>query len=884
MSRLTVLALLLSSLPVLAAPRIVTGARQTPREEYAAAGLRKAVELLPDTSTIIVAEWNDPVLKPYAARLADATGGVPESYVIRRIGTDIIIAGADPSGVLYGAFALEDRIQAEHAIPATIDISEHPHLKLRGVALGMQKPAITYDGAEYDYRYTQDEFPFFYDKAAWTVFLDQLAGQRYNALYLWNGHPFTSLLRLPKYPEAQELPSAQLEQNIEMFHWLTTEADKRGIWLLQGFYNIHLSHAFARAHGVPYHLSAPTWLAAEYTRYCISEFIREYPSVGLLVTLGEAMGPHYGPQWMTQAILPGVKDGIAELSHQTGHAVPEPPIVVRAHATDIFDVMGQSKPLYSNIDTMFKWNGESLTWTDVRGPVRSEFERLVAVSNVQIANIHLLSNLEPFRWGDPEFIRQTVLSFQRIGIGGVHLYPLRYWEWPYSADKTTPLLNQVDRDWLWYEAWSRYAWNPERDAKAEQEYWTQRLAEKYGSKQAGVHILQAYELSGICAPRLLTRIGITEGNRQAFSLGMTMPQLIDANRFSPAQTLWTGDAPDGERLDEEVARDIHSEAHHGEIPTKVADEVVASAAEALKEARAAEPGVTKNKEEYGRIVTDMQAIYDLMLYYRAKTHAAKEIMLFAYDGKANHLTSADVLLAESVEDFRALEKLTDSTYRNAAGMETSQRRIPVAGGPNTNHWRDLLPVYEKELTAFRKHQALLREGQIGGDLAEQKQLPQVTFDLEPGAGEKFTLKTGEGLLSKDANLKIETVSPLIDGFTGVRLSGGEEHPIQFRLDAPGEVLVGFLPTESQHGTNLAAETEQWNLVLPDAITIAGKRRTSISIWAKPLPAGQSDLDLGKGTYFVVGFVPEHTRITPYVHLGKVSSSLEPPRLDWLFEN
>src|ERR1019366_7195342 len=117
------------------------------------------------------------------------------------------------------------------------------------------------------------------DKAAWTKVLDTLAEERINTLYLWNGHPFTSLLKLPKYPEAQELPTAQLDQNIEMFRWLTAEADKRGIWVLQGFYNIHLSHTFAKAHGVPFHLSAPTPLSSEYTRYCISEFIRQYPNV-----------------------------------------------------------------------------------------------------------------------------------------------------------------------------------------------------------------------------------------------------------------------------------------------------------------------------------------------------------------------------------------------------------------------------------------------------------------------------------------------------------------------------------------------------------------------------------------------------------------------------
>ena len=86
----------------------------------------------------------------------------------------------------------------------------------------------------------RENFPFFYDKAEWTKYLDMLAEERYNTLYLWNGHPFTSLLKLPKYPEAQELPTAQLDENIAMFKWLTAEADRRGIWVLQGFYNIHL--------------------------------------------------------------------------------------------------------------------------------------------------------------------------------------------------------------------------------------------------------------------------------------------------------------------------------------------------------------------------------------------------------------------------------------------------------------------------------------------------------------------------------------------------------------------------------------------------------------------------------------------------------------------
>ena len=96
-----------------------------------------------------------------------------------------------------------------HFSRKAVDDMEHPALRLRGTCIGMQKQELTYDGAEYDYPYTRENFPFFYDKAAWTQYLDMLAEQRYNTLYLWNGHPFTSLLKLPKYPEAQEVQRAQ---------------------------------------------------------------------------------------------------------------------------------------------------------------------------------------------------------------------------------------------------------------------------------------------------------------------------------------------------------------------------------------------------------------------------------------------------------------------------------------------------------------------------------------------------------------------------------------------------------------------------------------------------------------------------------------------------
>ena len=159
----------------------------------------------------------------------------------------------------------------------------------------------------------------------------------------------------------------------------------------------------------------------------------------------------------------------------------------------------------------------------------------------------------------------------------------------------------------------------------------------YGTAEAGEKILAAYTLAGPCQPMLLPRIGITEGNRQALTLGMTMPQLIDPERFNPAVPLWTGDAPDGERLDEYVAEEVKNEPHHGETPIGVSDETVEASRKALEAAQAAAPFVTKNKAEYERVVNDMHAIALLMQFYNAKTKAAEQVLLYGYDHDAAHL-------------------------------------------------------------------------------------------------------------------------------------------------------------------------------------------------------------------------------------------------------
>jgi hypothetical protein len=254
-------------------------------------------------------------------------------------------------------------------------------------------------------------------------------------------------------------------------------------------------------------------------------------------------------------------------------------------------------------------------------------------------------------------------------------------------------------------------------------------------------------------------------------------------------------------------------------------------------------------------------------------------MRFGYDHDPADLKLAEPLLAASVDDFSRLTQLTESAYRNAAGMQTSQRQIPVRGGPTTNHWRDLLPVYQKELATFQ--QRLKTLGSTEPAETAPTRLPQVTFTLAPGAGETFAVKPGESLES-DAAMPVTSVAPEVDGMTGIRVSAKQEKPLEFTLEKPAQILVGFFKSSSSKAINVSPATEQWNILLPDALTIA--KGLPVTLWTKPLAAGRNDLDLGKGAYVVVGFIPDDAHVTPHVNFSTTGTNGAPPNLDWLFEN
>lgn len=819
-----------------------------------------------------------------------------EGFVLSSLpGTLTAVVGGSDSGLLYGCQELARQIDGYGDIPRDLDLGETPDLVLRGPAIGLQKTTVEAPRQVYEYPINEERFPWFYDRETWIDLLDLLFSERANVVYLWSGHPFASFVRLDDYPEAQEVTDDELTQNRELLTWLAAEADRRGIWIVVKFYNIHIPLPFAEHHGIPLHQPAPTPLTSDYTRKSIAAFVGGFPNVGLYVCLGEVLqGDIYGTEWFVDTILAGVQDGITASGRED-----VPPVIVRAHAIDLQPVLAKALAVYPRLFTEAKFNGESLTTWNPRGKWQGIHQDLAAQGSLHIVNIHILANLEPFRFGAVSFIQKSVRAItHRLQSHGLHLYPLFYWEWPLSPDNASPRLRQIDRDWIWYAAWLRYAWRADRDPATEREYWIGVLAGRFGDRDAAAAALDAYEAMGQIAPRLVRRIGITEGNRQTLSLGMTMSQLTNAARHRPWADLWESHAPAGERLEEYARRELLGQPHDGETPVSVVDDTRFFAERALAAVERGRSGVKTGHEEYDRLGQDAEAIALLEEFYRLRVTAAVDIVAYREDRLVDdaaptaRLHRAAELIDRSIVTYTRLTELTERTYLHTNSMQTPQRKVPFPDGAAFSHWRDCLPLYAEEARNFRANLARLESGASSAMSTDSTPSPfeSVPYALLSENGETFTVRAGASVFA-DADSNLRELAPELDGLTGVRVARGEafegQVALRLRLDEPGHILVGYFQSADPvwlRVPDLEVDTHAdarggLEPVLRSAAAV--DFLPPVNVHAFAFEAGEHTLALGTGAYVVLGAVRAGQEFTGRTALGESDDALT---LDWLYES
>ncbi|MCF0051831.1 hypothetical protein LXM25_17320 [Dyadobacter sp. LJ53] len=838
--------------------------------------------------TIFIGVAKDGLIQMLLKELSDVPARSPgkEGFQIFSAGKKLILAGSDPSGVLYGCMEMVERIKNEGKIPERLTVSDQPEMVLRGTCIGVQKPVYLPGRTVYEYPYTPENFPWFYDKSLWIKYLDMLVENRMNSLYLWNGHPFASLVKLKDYSYAVEVDDETFKKNEEIFSFLTQEADKRGIWVIQMFYNIIVSKPFAEKHGIKTQdRKRPiTPLIADYTRKSIAAFVEKYPNVGLLITLGEAMeGDESDVEWFTKTIIPGVQDGLAKLD-----SVVQPPIVLRGHDTNPQLVMKAALPLYKNLYTMNKYNGEALTTYQPRGPWAKMHREMSELGSTHIDNVHILANLEPFRYGSADFIQKSVQAMHDVhGANGLHLYPeASYWDWPYSADNVTPRQLQMERDWVWYKAWARYAWNCRRDRKEEIAYWTKQLGDDFDIGEHGGEVLEAYEQAGEIAPKLLRRFGITNGNRQTLTLGMTMSQLVNPKKYRVWPELYNSDGPEGETLTEYMEKESRGEKHIGETPVQIIDEVVEHGKLAAAAIEKAALHVKRNKEEFDRVQNDVYCNQALADFFSEKVKAAALVLKYQYSNNVADLETAVPHLQKSVAHFKRLADLTRDTYLYANSMQTAQRRVPVGGDDGKNKtWVELLPYYEKELASFKNNISKLKAGNVSEPSMLALKPAEVTFVDK--SLKTFSLEKGQPVYADEASI-ITGLADVLKSLKAVRMDADKQKAtqtsIKFKTEKPVKVLIGYFQDKNKSflaPPNLETDASandfgQAEVRLAGALKFSGL--PDVNVHSYQFPAGENVLTLGKGKVLVLGFISADQDLKGSETGDKIGKTL-----DWLFE-
>ena len=853
----------------------VTSEKTIPQTQYAASLVDKYIPTMQKGYKINIS-------------VAKNTAGLPqEGFTIKRKGKKIEITGNDASGAIYGTNRLLEYFNQYGNIETPEIIVDAPEMKIRGACVGLQKTVYLPGHKVYEYPYTPENFPWFYDKELWIKYLDMLAADNMNAVFLWNGHPFASLVKLKDYPFAVEVDDATMEKNQEMFTFLTTEAQKRGIRIIQMFYNIIVSKPFADHYGiVTQDRHRPiTPLISDYTRKSIAAFIEKYPNVGFLICLGEAMATiEDDVEWMTKTIIPGIKDGL-----KASGRTDEPPIILRSHDTDGPLVLKKSLPLYKNIYTMTKYNGESLTTYEPGGPWGETQKQLSSVAPIHISNVHILANLEPFRWSSPTFTQKAVQAMHRVhGANGLHLYPqASYWDWPYTADKLPDGKRQlqIDRDWMWYAAWGRYSWNCHRGE--DKVYWEKRLADYYGTDTlTAKRIIEAYDEYGEIAPKLLRRFGITEGNRQTLLLGMKMSQLVNPYKYTVYEEFYQSCGPAGEKLIEYVEKEWKHEKHSGELPLDIVDQCVAHGDKAVAAINGIGGKITKNKDEFNRLVNDINCYKDFAYSFKYKVLAAQQVLNFKWSKDVNFLNKAVPLLEKSNEYYAQLVNKTQDTYLYANSMQTSQRRIPVGGdGGKFKTWAEMVPVYDEELANLKANIIKLTspKQENGQDESITK---AENADVKLISNYKRIKLTKGAKLFENRDEAVDSLAPELEGLEALvlnrdttRILGGT---VEFETDKPVKMLVGFFIDDQNKFASppkleidaTGNEFGQAEPIISNAISMSNM--PIVNIHAYHLQPGRHTIRLPKGIIMVAGFTNSDLKIRD-AGLNGLGNEV-----DWLF--
>jgi hypothetical protein len=454
--------------------------------------------------------------KGFVVRLGLRPKGLSaEAFALTPSRLALDIEGGDARGLVYGALAAVEELRKGTRLERIRGRREAPRLEFRGVKFNT--PWDTYrPSSALDQHYATAR-----DVGFWEAFLDMLVENRFNAISLWTLHPFTYMIRPRSFPEASPWTPAELEDWRRLYRDIFRLAKERGLDTYVVHWNIFVSEAFAKAHGVArqnfyphYYVPGDTSeIVKRYLRECVAQTLEEYPDLdGFGVSHGEGMAdmtPLERQHWIDEVLVAGMLD--AGRPVKLIHRVPfssgtssEPGVSrnVEEVTRAAIERLGSrfSGPIW--VEMKFNWSHAFSTprLVKVHGGRLGDTYFSPPPANYKVTWTARNEDFFALRWGVPDFIRQHVArNASAPYVGGYFLGSETYipaldyftavgapvkWTWAF------------ERQWLFYKLWGRLLYDPATpDAVFEAEF-----VRRYGPQAR--HLLRAYSLASATQLRL----------------------------------------------------------------------------------------------------------------------------------------------------------------------------------------------------------------------------------------------------------------------------------------------------------------------------------------------------------------------------------------------
>jgi hypothetical protein len=424
-----------------------------------------------------------------------------EGFSIKKLqGNKTGLISGDPTGVMYGLMDIAEQLTMGKSINAPGEKTINPATEFRGIKFNLPWNSYRTDQSLQIHESTIRDLNY------WKEFLDMMAENRFNALTLWNLHPFSYMIRAKNFPDACPYSDTELKEWQAFWHGLFRMAADRGIRTYVFNWNIMVSSSFAEKYKLAEYCldSYPgknfigkgeySPVVQKYMRESVAQLLQEYPELtGLGVSQNERMEGVDEQVWQDW-IVNTYFDVIDTSKRETeliirAHTHPAPELTRKA-VEDNSDKLGK---VY--MDVKFNWSHSHATpdLMYIHGGSRSKSLWEPMPRNYRM--IYTMRNEDFFvlRWGEPDFIREVLKRNSQEYVGGYLIGSETYIPGIEYITKPGPHLTwkyAFEKQWLFYQVWGRLMY----DTNTGDDVFANAFDRKYGIK-TGDKLIAAHKLS-----------------------------------------------------------------------------------------------------------------------------------------------------------------------------------------------------------------------------------------------------------------------------------------------------------------------------------------------------------------------------------------------------